>query len=94
MHNVVGPPIYGSDLADCLAWVFLIQTKTTLFFLSNYFVHTELVTILKMSQRGYYQNIENSTITAFAALSLLSAAGCMHLLKQWGKQLHNDWHKM
>lgn len=53
-----------------------------------------LALLFFLMQRGYSQNIENSTITAFAALSLLSAAGCMHLLKQWGKQLHNDWHKM
>ncbi|KAG5528514.1 hypothetical protein RHGRI_029261 [Rhododendron griersonianum] len=34
-------------------------------------------------QRGYYQNIENSTILAFAALGLFSGAGCLHLLKLW-----------
>ncbi|KAK1385954.1 hypothetical protein POM88_023689 [Heracleum sosnowskyi] len=45
-------------------------------------------------QGGYYRNIENSTIIAFAALGLFSAAGSMYLLKQWGKQLHNDWHKI
>ncbi|KAH7846148.1 hypothetical protein Vadar_010476 [Vaccinium darrowii] len=44
-------------------------------------------------QRGYYQNIENSTILAFAALGLFSAAGCLHLLKRWGKQPNQNWHK-
>ncbi|KAK1363745.1 molybdate-anion transporter-like [Heracleum sosnowskyi] len=47
-----------------------------------------------LMQGGYYRNIENSTIIAFAAVGLFSAAGSMYLLKQWGKQLHNDWHKM
>lgn len=53
-----------------------------------------LTTVLIMPQGGYYRNIENSTIIAFAALGLFSAAGSMYLLKQWGKQPHNDWHKM
>ncbi|KAK6151177.1 hypothetical protein DH2020_016109 [Rehmannia glutinosa] len=35
---------------------------------------------------GYYQRIENSTISAFAALGLFSAAGCMYMLKKCGKQ--------
>ncbi|KAL7231697.1 hypothetical protein ACSBR2_009851 [Camellia fascicularis] len=45
-------------------------------------------------QRGYYQSIENSTIMAFAALGLFSAAGCLHLLKRLGKQPHQTWHKL
>ncbi|KAA8531597.1 hypothetical protein F0562_006306 [Nyssa sinensis] len=45
-------------------------------------------------QRGYYQNIGNSTIMAFAALGLFSAAGCMQLLKRWQKQLHQNHHKL
>ncbi|KAL7193347.1 hypothetical protein ACSBR2_025036 [Camellia fascicularis] len=45
-------------------------------------------------QRGYYQNIENSTIMAFAALGLFSTAGCMYLLKRWGKQRHQNCHKL
>ncbi|KAK1363246.1 hypothetical protein POM88_038807 [Heracleum sosnowskyi] len=34
-----------------------------------------------LMQGGYYRNIENSTIIAFAALGLFSAAGSMYLLK-------------
>ncbi|KAL6993822.1 hypothetical protein U1Q18_011935 [Sarracenia purpurea var. burkii] len=45
-------------------------------------------------QRGYYQNIENSTIMAVAALGLFSAAACLHLLKRWGKPPHQTWHKL
>ncbi|CAK7337788.1 unnamed protein product [Dovyalis caffra] len=44
-------------------------------------------------QRGYYQNIENSTMVALAALGLFMAAGSMHLLKRWGKQPYQNWHK-
>ncbi|CAK9144020.1 unnamed protein product [Ilex paraguariensis] len=45
-------------------------------------------------QGGYYRNIGNSTIIAVAALCLFSAAGCMHLLRQWGKQIHQNWLKL
>ncbi|XP_073296302.1 uncharacterized protein [Primulina huaijiensis] len=44
--------------------------------------------------RGDYQYIGNSTITAFAALGLFSAAGCMYVLKKWGKQLHQSRHNL
>ncbi|KAL0450200.1 UNVERIFIED_CONTAM: hypothetical protein Slati_1576400 [Sesamum latifolium] len=44
--------------------------------------------------RGYYQCIGNSTIIAFAALGLFSAAGCMYKLKRWGKQLHQSKHNL
>uniref|UniRef100_A0A5B7AGD5 Putative molybdate-anion transporter-like isoform X1 n=1 Tax=Davidia involucrata TaxID=16924 RepID=A0A5B7AGD5_DAVIN len=47
-----------------------------------------------LMQRGYYQNIGNSTIVAFAALGLFSAAVCMHLLKRCGKQLRQYCHKL
>jgi len=30
---------------------------------------------------------------AFGVCGLLLAAGCMHALKQWGKQPYNNWHK-
>ncbi|CAI0405613.1 unnamed protein product [Linum tenue] len=45
-------------------------------------------------QRGYYQSIENSTMIALASVGLFTSAGCMHLLKQWGKQPYQNWHKM
>ncbi|KAK4360633.1 hypothetical protein RND71_019585 [Anisodus tanguticus] len=45
-------------------------------------------------QRGCYRNIENSTIIATAALGLFTAAGCMYMLKQLGKQPHQNWHKL
>ncbi|KAJ8769319.1 hypothetical protein K2173_002523 [Erythroxylum novogranatense] len=45
-------------------------------------------------KRGGYQNIENSTMMAFAVLGLFLAAGCMQLLKQWGKQPYQNWHKL
>ncbi|XP_021714421.1 molybdate-anion transporter-like [Chenopodium quinoa] len=44
-------------------------------------------------QGGYYRNANNSTITAFAALGLFLAAGCMYMLKHLGKQPHQSWHK-
>ncbi|XP_010271985.1 PREDICTED: molybdate-anion transporter-like isoform X2 [Nelumbo nucifera] len=44
-------------------------------------------------QRGYYRNIGNATMMAFAAFGLFTAAGCMHLLKQWAKQSHHNWHR-
>ncbi|KAJ4826656.1 hypothetical protein Tsubulata_001536 [Turnera subulata] len=44
-------------------------------------------------QRGYYGSIENSTMMAIAALGLFMAAACMHLLKRWGKQPYQNWHK-
>lgn len=44
--------------------------------------------------RGYYQFIGNSTVIAFAALGLFSAAGCMYTLKRWGKQLHQSKHNL
>ncbi|KAL2906396.1 Molybdate-anion transporter [Bienertia sinuspersici] len=44
-------------------------------------------------QGAYYRNVNNSTIIAFAALSLFLAAGCMHMLKNLGKQPHQSWHK-
>lgn len=44
-------------------------------------------------QGGYYRNINNSTITALAALGLFLAAGCMYMLKHLGKQPHQSWHK-
>ncbi|XP_048233039.1 molybdate-anion transporter [Ricinus communis] len=45
-------------------------------------------------QRGYYQKMENSTMMAFAALGLFLGSGCMHLLKRWGKQPYQNWHKL
>ncbi|KDP32046.1 hypothetical protein JCGZ_12507 [Jatropha curcas] len=47
-----------------------------------------------LMQRGYYKKIENSTMMAFAAIGLFIAAGCMHLLKQWGKQPYQNWRKL
>ncbi|XP_024974526.1 molybdate-anion transporter [Cynara cardunculus var. scolymus] len=50
--------------------------------------------LLCLIQRGYNGSIANSTIIAFGAIGLLSAAGCMHLLKQSGKQSpHQNFHK-
>lgn len=45
-------------------------------------------------QGGYYRNLNNSIIMAFAALGLFLAAGCMHMLKNLGKQPHQNWHKL
>ncbi|KAG8642687.1 molybdate-anion transporter [Manihot esculenta] len=47
-----------------------------------------------LMQRGYYQKLENSTVIALAALGLFIAAGCVHLLKRWGKQPYQNWHKL
>ncbi|PWA57277.1 major facilitator superfamily protein [Artemisia annua] len=50
--------------------------------------------LLCFIQRGYNGSIENSTIIAFAAIAMFSAAGCMHLLKQSGKHSpHQNFHK-
>ncbi|KAI8534912.1 hypothetical protein RHMOL_Rhmol10G0133400 [Rhododendron molle] len=65
---------------DCLVYVFMVMGIVLSILAYDY-------------QRGYYQNIENSTILAFAALGLFSAAGCLHRLKCWGKQPHQNWHK-
>ncbi|KAF6165247.1 hypothetical protein GIB67_030429 [Kingdonia uniflora] len=45
-------------------------------------------------QAGYASNIENATIMALASLGLFAAAGCMHVLKRWGKQPYQNWHKI
>lgn len=45
-------------------------------------------------QGGYYRNICNATILGFAAISLFTAAGCMHQMKRSGKRLHRNWHKL
>lgn len=50
--------------------------------------------LLFLVQRGYYRTTANSTIIAFAALGLFSAAGCMYMLKRPGKQLYQNWHKL
>ncbi|XP_010277109.1 PREDICTED: molybdate-anion transporter-like isoform X2 [Nelumbo nucifera] len=52
------------------------------------------VVLLVLIQKGYYQNIGNAVVMAFAAFGLFTAAGCMHLLKRWGKQPHHDVHKL
>ncbi|KAI3713020.1 hypothetical protein L1987_71590 [Smallanthus sonchifolius] len=50
--------------------------------------------LLCLILRGYNGSIENSTIIAFGAIALFSAAGCMHLLKQSGKHSpHQNFHK-
>lgn len=49
--------------------------------------------LLSVVQGGYYQNVGNATLMAFGVFGLLLAAGCMHALKQWGKQPYNNWHK-
>ncbi|XVF15458.1 hypothetical protein REPUB_Repub09cG0155300 [Reevesia pubescens] len=52
------------------------------------------VILFILIQRGYYRTIENSTMIAFAAVGLFMAAGCMHVLKRWGKQPYQNWHKL
>ncbi|KAM4117812.1 hypothetical protein ACB094_02G153900 [Castanea mollissima] len=49
--------------------------------------------LLFLIQGGYYRNIGNAAVMAFAALGLLSAAGSMHVLKRLGKQPYQNWHK-
>ncbi|KAJ4962700.1 hypothetical protein NE237_022639 [Protea cynaroides] len=49
--------------------------------------------VFVLIQGGYKQNLGNATIMAFAALGLVTAAGCMYSLK-WGKQPHQNWHKL
>ncbi|ONI02829.1 hypothetical protein PRUPE_6G224200 [Prunus persica] len=50
--------------------------------------------LLFLVQGKYYNNIGNSTIIAFAALGLFTAAGCMHVLKRYGKQPYHNWRKL
>ncbi|XP_044504040.1 molybdate-anion transporter-like isoform X2 [Mangifera indica] len=50
--------------------------------------------LLLLLLRGYYQKIENAAIMAFVAFGLFSAAGCMHLLKRWGKKPYQNSHKL
>ncbi|KAL2348332.1 hypothetical protein Fmac_002332 [Flemingia macrophylla] len=42
--------------------------------------------LLSLVQGGYYRNIGNAALMAFSVFGLLLAAGCIHALKQWGKQ--------
>ncbi|XP_020230348.1 uncharacterized protein LOC109811117 [Cajanus cajan] len=49
--------------------------------------------LLSLVQGGYYRNIGNGALMAFGVFGLLLAAGCMHALKQLGKQPYNNWHK-
>ncbi|KAJ1414520.1 Molybdate-anion transporter [Sesbania bispinosa] len=49
--------------------------------------------LLSVVQGGYYQNVGNAALMAFGVVGLLLAAGCMHALKQLGKQPYNNWHK-
>ncbi|KAL3525620.1 hypothetical protein ACH5RR_013992 [Cinchona calisaya] len=53
-----------------------------------------VILLLFLILRGYYRTLTNSTIIAFAGLSLFSAAGCMYMLKRPGKQLYQNWHKL
>lgn len=50
--------------------------------------------LLFLLLRGFYRNIENAAMVAFAALGLFIAAWCMHVLKRWGKQPYQNWHKL
>ncbi|KAF7809905.1 molybdate-anion transporter [Senna tora] len=49
--------------------------------------------LLSLVQGGYYRNVGNAVLMAFGVLGLLSAAFCMHVLKQFGKQPYHNWHK-
>ncbi|KAJ7952784.1 molybdate-anion transporter [Quillaja saponaria] len=49
--------------------------------------------LLILLKGGYYQTIGNAEIIAIAAFGLFTAAGCMHMLKRWGKQPYHNWHK-
>ncbi|XP_028796387.1 molybdate-anion transporter-like [Neltuma alba] len=49
--------------------------------------------LLSLVEGGYYRNVGNAALMAFGVLGLLTSAGCMHALKQWGKQPYNNWHK-
>ncbi|KAL5099183.1 hypothetical protein RYX36_003510 [Vicia faba] len=49
--------------------------------------------LLSVVQGGYYRNVGNAALMAFGVFGLLLAAGCMHALKQCGKQPYHNWHK-
>ncbi|KAH9663879.1 Major facilitator superfamily domain-containing protein 5 [Citrus sinensis] len=57
-------------------------------------VHLDMIEARLGIKRGFYRNIENAAMVAFAALGLFIAAGCMHVLKRWGKQPYQNWHKL
>lgn len=48
---------------------------------------------LLLLQGGYYRNVGNATLMAIGVFGLVTAAGCMHALKQCGKQPYQNWHK-
>ncbi|EHA8587766.1 molybdate-anion transporter [Cocos nucifera] len=48
---------------------------------------------LVLLQGGYHWKLANSMIMALAALGLLAAAGCIHVLRWWRKQPCQNWHK-
>lgn len=45
-------------------------------------------------QGGYYHNIENAVIFALSAVGLLSAAGCIYVLRWWRKHPRQNWRKL
>ncbi|KAJ6797271.1 molybdate-anion transporter [Iris pallida] len=50
--------------------------------------------LIFLIQGGYHHNIENAAVMVLSALGLLSAAGCIHLLRRWKKQPRQNWHKL
>ncbi|GMN34423.1 hypothetical protein TIFTF001_004665 [Ficus carica] len=53
----------------------------------------DMAILFFLLQRGYCQIIGNAGIMAIAALGLFTAAGCIHVLKWWGKQPYQNGHK-
>ncbi|KAF7828645.1 molybdate-anion transporter [Senna tora] len=49
--------------------------------------------LLSLVQGGYYKNVGNAALMAIGMFGLITAAGCMHALKQCGKQPYQNWHK-
>lgn len=50
--------------------------------------------LLVLIQGGYHHNFGNAAIMSLSALGLLSAAGCIHVLRRWRKQPRRNWHKL
>uniref|UniRef100_A0A6N2M6M5 Major facilitator superfamily associated domain-containing protein n=1 Tax=Salix viminalis TaxID=40686 RepID=A0A6N2M6M5_SALVM len=95
-------------IEDCLVYAFTVMglalsivaydyqeigVLVSLFCLFHAGVGLIIPSLARLRTIGYYQNIENSTMVALAALGLFMASGSMHLLKRLGKQPFGNWHK-
>ncbi|KAI4327378.1 hypothetical protein L6164_019847 [Bauhinia variegata] len=57
------------------------------------FAPSNAALLISLVQGGYNRNVGNAALMSFSVLGLLTAAGCMHALKQSGKQPYRNWNK-